>query len=97
MTCRRASTDRAALLCLQSQKYITACAPQILVMLLDQPTDDSVEIAIAFVKAVGATLEDAGRAAMHEVFVRFRAILQEGKVSKKTQYQVRFNCGLKWL
>jgi pre-mRNA-splicing factor CWC22 len=49
---------------------------QVLVMLLDAPTDDSVEIAISFVKAVGASLDDAGRAAMHEVFVRFRAILQ---------------------
>jgi pre-mRNA-splicing factor CWC22 len=64
------------------------CWMQILVMLLENPTDDSVEIAIAFVKAVGAALDDAARAAFHEVFVRFRAILQEGRVSKKTQYQV---------
>jgi pre-mRNA-splicing factor CWC22 len=63
-------------------------AVQILLLLLNTPTDDSVEMAIGFVKAVGAALDEAGRRTMHEVFVSFRAILQEGQVSKKTQYQV---------
>jgi pre-mRNA-splicing factor CWC22 len=63
-------------------------ALEILMLLLESPTGDSVELAIVFVKEVGAALEDAARAAMHEVFARFRAILQEGTVAKKTQYQV---------
>jgi pre-mRNA-splicing factor CWC22 len=63
-------------------------ALELLMMLLDKPTDDSVELAAAFVREVGATLEDTARAALHEVFVRFRAILQEGDVSKKTQFVV---------
>ena len=61
---------------------------QILYLLLNAPTDDSVEIAIAFVRAVGASLEELGRRVTHDVFIGFRAILQEGRVSKKTQYQV---------
>ena len=60
---------------------------QIILLLLDQPTNDSTEIAISFTKAIGATLEEHRTVAFH-VFGRFRDILQQGGVSKKTQYQV---------
>lgn len=68
---------------------------QLLLLLLENPTDDTVELAIAFIKQVGAALEEESRAAMHEVFVRFRAILQEGNVTKKTQYLVEGIMGVR--
>jgi pre-mRNA-splicing factor CWC22 len=61
----------------------------VLVLLLKTPSDDSVEVAIAFVKEVGATLEDGSKSALHHVMERFRSILHEGTgVSKRTQYQI---------
>ena len=59
-----------------------------LFLLLEVPTDDSVEVAIAFVKEVGAALEDRCKAALMAIMDRFRAILQEGDVAKRTQYTI---------
>lgn len=63
-------------------------ALEILTVLLGNPTDDSVELAAAFTREVGAALESWSRQALHELFVRFRAILQDGAVSKKAQFVV---------
>ncbi|ODQ68138.1 MIF4G-domain-containing protein [Nadsonia fulvescens var. elongata DSM 6958] len=61
---------------------------QILHLLLEQPTDDSVEIAVGFMKEVGAFLAETSSAANNMVFERFRAILHEGQLNKRTQYMI---------
>jgi pre-mRNA-splicing factor CWC22 len=64
-------------------------ALELLVLLLERPTDDSVEVAVAFCKQVGAFLQDAAPRGLHAVFERLRALLHEGEgVSRRTQYVV---------
>lgn len=63
-------------------------ALEILFLLLGQPTDDSVEIAVAFTKEVGSYLAQASKAGSNGVFERFRAILHEGTLEKRTQYMI---------
>ncbi|KAK9478103.1 pre-mRNA-splicing factor CWC22 [Lipomyces japonicus] len=61
---------------------------QILHLLLERPTDDSVEIAVGFMREVGAFLQEASSSANNGVFERFRAILHEGQLEKRTQYMI---------
>jgi len=63
-------------------------ALQVLTVLLEQPTDDSVEVAIGFVKEVGALLSELTPAGTSAVFDRFRAVLQEGGIDKRVQYMI---------
>ena len=46
------------------------------------------ELTIGFIKEVGAELDTLARSALHEVFGRLREILQDGVVTKKTQFQI---------
>ena len=61
-----------------------AVALQILVLLLERPTDDSIEIA----REVGAFLSENSPKANATVFERFRAVLNEGKISQRVQYMI---------
>lgn len=63
-------------------------ALEILFLLLGNPTNDSVEIAVAFTKEVGAYLAEVSKAGSNGVFERFRAILHEGSLEKRTQYMI---------
>jgi pre-mRNA-splicing factor CWC22 len=63
-------------------------ALQLLTLLLDVPTDDSVEVAVGFMKDVGATLAELSPKATHAVFERFRGILHEGEIDKRVQYLI---------
>ncbi|KAI5479563.1 cell cycle control protein, Cwf22 [Pseudohyphozyma bogoriensis] len=63
-------------------------ALQILVLLLEKPTDDSVEIAVSFMKEVGAFLAETSPKANNGVYERFRAILHESGIDKRVQYMV---------
>jgi len=49
-------------------------ALQILVLLLERPTDDSIEIAVGFTREVGAFLQENSPKANASVFERFRAV-----------------------
>lgn len=59
-----------------------------LILLLENPSDDSVEMAVEFCKEVGAFLQDVAPAGLHSVFERFRAILHEGAIDKRCQYMI---------
>ncbi|KAJ8103968.1 armadillo-type protein [Lipomyces tetrasporus] len=61
---------------------------QILHLLLERPTDDSVEIAVGFMREVGMFLAKASAPANNGVFERFRAILHEGQLEPRTQYMI---------
>ncbi|KAI0456127.1 hypothetical protein F5B21DRAFT_468809 [Xylaria acuta] len=61
---------------------------QILLLLLQKPTDDSVEIAVGLMKAVGQHLEEMSPAIARAVFDQFRSILHEADIDKRTQYMI---------
>ncbi|KAK3333599.1 hypothetical protein B0T19DRAFT_418552 [Cercophora scortea] len=63
-------------------------AAQILLLLLQKPTDDSVEIAVALMREVGLFLEEMSPAIAHAVFDQFRNILHEGDIDRRTQYMI---------
>ena len=63
-------------------------ALQILTLLLERPTDDSVEVAVGYMRQVGAFLLNESSKACNAVFERFRGILHEGSIDKRTQYMV---------
>ncbi|GAA5871731.1 hypothetical protein JCM3774_003033 [Rhodotorula dairenensis] len=63
-------------------------ALQMLVLLLERPTDDSVEIAVSFMREVGAFLAEHSARANNGIFDRFRAILNESAIDKRVQYMV---------
>ncbi|KAI3336707.1 MIF4G-domain-containing protein [Xylariaceae sp. AK1471] len=63
-------------------------AAQILLLLLQKPTDDSVEIAVGLMKAVGQHLEEMSPAIARAVFDQFRSILHEADIDKRTQYMI---------
>ena len=63
-------------------------ALQLLTVLLEKPTDDSVELSIEFVKQVGATLMDMSPQGLHAIFERLRAILHESEIDKRVQYMI---------
>lgn len=63
-------------------------ALQILVLLLERPTDDSIEIAVGLMREVGAFLTENSPSANASVFERFRAVLNEGNISQRVQYMI---------
>ena len=63
-------------------------ALQLLTILLEDPTDDSVEVAVNFVKEVGQLLEELSPRGLHAIFERFRGILHEGDIDKRVQYTI---------
>lgn len=82
-----ASTTFLAQLCNQQVAH-EIVALQILVLLLEKPTDDSVEIAVSFMREVGAFLAETSPKANNGVYERFRAILHESGIDKRVQYMV---------
>eukprot|EP00808_Paulinella_micropora_P020445 g29735.t1 len=63
-------------------------ALQLLTLLLETPTDDSVEVAVDFVKECGQILTDISPKGIHRIFERFRAILHDGEIDRRVQYMI---------
>lgn len=63
-------------------------ALQILAMLLVRPTDDSVEVAVGFIRQCGQFLEEITPKGMNAIFEQFRTILHEATIDKRVQYMV---------
>ncbi|CAI5495350.1 unnamed protein product, partial [Closterium sp. Naga37s-1] len=63
-------------------------ALELLTLLLETPTDDSVEVAVSFVKECGAMLQDLSPQGLHSIFERFRGILHEGEIDKRVQFTI---------
>ncbi|KAJ4293109.1 pre-mRNA-splicing factor cwc22 [Kalmusia sp. IMI 367209] len=61
---------------------------EILLLLLNKPTDDSVEIAVGIMKEVGQFLEEMNSAISNAIFDQFRNILHEADIDKRTQYMI---------
>ncbi|KAK9735998.1 hypothetical protein RND81_04G243800 [Saponaria officinalis] len=63
-------------------------ALELLTILLEQPTDDSIEVAVDFVKECGCILQDLCPKGLHGIFERFRGILHEGEIDKRVQFLI---------
>ncbi|KAF1947340.1 MIF4G-domain-containing protein [Clathrospora elynae] len=61
---------------------------EILLLLLNKPSDDSVEIAVGIVKEVGAFLEEMNPQIANAIFDQMRNILHEAEIDKRTQYML---------
>ena len=63
-------------------------ALQILLLCLERPTDDSIEVAVGFMREVGLFLAENAPKANNTIYERFRAVLHEGAISKRCQYMI---------
>ncbi|OTB08334.1 hypothetical protein M426DRAFT_316960 [Hypoxylon sp. CI-4A] len=63
-------------------------AAQMLILLLQKPSDDSVEIAVGLTKEVGQHLEEMNPAIANIVFDQFRNILHEADIDKRVQFMI---------
>ncbi|MBA0828246.1 hypothetical protein Goarm_012950 [Gossypium armourianum] len=63
-------------------------ALELLTVLLENPTDDSVEVAVGFVTECGSLLQDLSPKGLHGIFERFRGILHEGEIDKRVQFLI---------
>jgi pre-mRNA-splicing factor CWC22 len=61
---------------------------EILLLLLNKPSDDSVEIAVGIMKEVGAFLDEMNPAIANAIFDQLRNILHEAGIDKRTQYMI---------
>ncbi|KAL6636528.1 hypothetical protein ACP70R_024100 [Stipagrostis hirtigluma subsp. patula] len=64
-------------------------ALELLTVLLEKPTSDSVEVAVEFVKECGATLQASYPQRLHAIFRRFQDILHEGEIDKSVQFLIK--------
>lgn len=63
-------------------------ALELLTVLLENPTDDSVEVAVGFVTECGSIMQDLSPKGLHGIFERFRGILHEGEIDKRVQFLI---------
>ncbi|XP_057429631.1 uncharacterized protein LOC130722800 [Lotus japonicus] len=63
-------------------------ALELLTVLLEKPTDDSVEVAVGFVTECGSILQELSPKGLHGIFERFRGILHEGEIDKRVQFLI---------
>lgn len=61
---------------------------QLLLFLLEKPTEDSVDLACAFMKEAGKVIGELSPEGSNAVFNRFKEILHEGEIDKKVQYAI---------
>lgn len=81
------STTFIAHLCNQQVAH-EILAAQILLLLLNKPTDDSVEIAVGLTREVGQHIEEMNAPVALAVFDQFRNILHEQDIDKRVQYMI---------
>ncbi|XP_019088732.1 PREDICTED: pre-mRNA-splicing factor CWC22 homolog [Camelina sativa] len=61
---------------------------ELVAILLENPTDESVEVAVVFVTECGAFLQDVTPKGVNGIFDGFRGILHEGDIDKRVQYLI---------
>ncbi|PVU95121.1 hypothetical protein BB561_002006 [Smittium simulii] len=61
---------------------------QVLQLLLENPTDDSVEVAVGFLKEVGSFLSYLAPRVLNAVIETFRSILHDAEIDKRVQYMI---------
>ncbi|GJS54278.1 pre-mRNA-splicing factor CWC22 [Tanacetum coccineum] len=63
-------------------------ALELLVMLLENPTDDNVEVAVSSVTECGSMLQDVCSRGLDGIFDRFRDILYKGETDKRVEFMI---------
>lgn len=63
-------------------------ALEVLTLLLESPTNDSVEVAVGFLRECGAKLSEVSPRGTHAIFERLRYVLHEGQVEQRVQYMI---------
>jgi pre-mRNA-splicing factor CWC22 len=61
---------------------------QILLLLLERPTDDSIEVAVSLMQEIGQRLSEVSPQAFNGIFDQFRSILHEGSIDKRVEYLI---------
>uniref|UniRef100_A0A672FIJ1 Pre-mRNA-splicing factor CWC22 homolog n=1 Tax=Salarias fasciatus TaxID=181472 RepID=A0A672FIJ1_SALFA len=61
---------------------------EMLTLLLERPTDDSVEVAISFLKECGLKLTEVSPRGINAIFERLRNVLHESSIDKRVQYMI---------
>jgi pre-mRNA-splicing factor CWC22 len=61
---------------------------EIMFLFLENPTEDSVELACDFMKECGQLLSEVNAPLTHSIFERFRGILHEGEIDRRIQYVI---------
>ena len=61
---------------------------ELLIFFLENPTEDSVDLACDFAKECGQVLTELIPAGVHVVFDRLKGILHEGETSRRVQYTI---------
>ncbi|KAL0963713.1 hypothetical protein UPYG_G00309890 [Umbra pygmaea] len=84
--------------CLMASKFVAHLVNQnvahevlcleMLTLLLERPTDDSVEVAISFLKECGLKLTEVSPRGINAIFERLRNILHESEIDKRVQYMI---------
>ncbi|KAL3217623.1 hypothetical protein MRX96_032256 [Rhipicephalus microplus] len=95
---RRSFRRNDKLTCMASVRFIAhllnqqvaheVLALEILTLLLGNSTDDSVEVAVAFLKECGMKLTELTPKGVHAIFERLRSILHEASLDKRVQYMI---------
>ncbi|XP_075465036.1 pre-mRNA-splicing factor CWC22 homolog isoform X2 [Ascaphus truei] len=85
-------------LCMTSSKFVAhlinqnvaheVLALEMLTLLLERPTDDSVEVSIGFLKESGLKLTQVTPRGINAIFERLRNILHESEIDKRVQYMI---------
>ncbi|NWR11459.1 CWC22 factor, partial [Paradoxornis webbianus] len=75
------------LLMLFPQAHEVLCL-EMLTLLLERPTDDSIEVAIGFIKESGLKLTEVSPRGINAIFDRLRHILHESKIDMRVQYMI---------
>uniref|UniRef100_A0A8C7QSH6 Pre-mRNA-splicing factor CWC22 homolog n=1 Tax=Oncorhynchus mykiss TaxID=8022 RepID=A0A8C7QSH6_ONCMY len=84
--------------CLTASKFVAHLVNQnvahevlcleMLTLLLERPTDDSVEVSISFLKECGLKLTEVSPRGINAIFERLRNILHESEIDKRVQYMI---------
>ncbi|XP_060112840.1 pre-mRNA-splicing factor CWC22 homolog [Heteronotia binoei] len=85
-------------LCLTASKFVAHLMNQnvahevlcleMLTLLLERPTDDSIEVAIGFLKECGLRLTEVSPRGINAIFDRLRHVLHESETDKRVQYMI---------
>eukprot|EP01054_Gregarina_sp_Poly1_P003066 Gregarina_sp_Poly_1__3065@NODE_1861_length_3183_cov_48_838896_g1206_i0_p1_GENE_NODE_1861_length_3183_cov_48_838896_g1206_i0NODE_1861_length_3183_cov_48_838896_g1206_i0_p1_ORF_typecomplete_len901_score135_94MIF4G/PF02854_19/4_7e33MIF4G/PF02854_19/0_0061MA3/PF02847_17/3_9e03MA3/PF02847_17/7_1e27TFCD_C/PF12612_8/0_29TFCD_C/PF12612_8/3e03ParcG/PF10274_9/0_36MIF4G_like/PF09088_11/6_6e03MIF4G_like/PF09088_11/3_9_NODE_1861_length_3183_cov_48_838896_g1206_i04812961 len=95
---RRAYKRNDKIVCVACLKFIAhlvnqkvlaeVTALEICTLLLEKPTNDSVEVCCSFLQECGQVMSDSQPKAVNYIFERLRSILNEGEVDNRTQYTI---------
>ena len=86
--CRCMSSTRFIAHLVNQQIVHELISLEILTLLLDSPTDDSVEVAITFLRECGQKLSEVSPRGINAIFESLRTVLHESNLDKRTQYMI---------